>query len=37
VQGSGKEVETVREKVGVRECHMKDVEQLLKSDEEVVL
>jgi hypothetical protein len=37
VQGSGKEVETVGEKAGVRECHMEDVEQLLKLDEEVVL
>ena len=37
VQGSGKEVETVGGKVGVRECHMEDVEQLLKLDEEALL
>lgn len=30
-------METVGEKVGVRECHMEDVEQLLELDEEVVL
>jgi len=34
VQGSGKEVESVGEKVGVRGCHMEDVEQMLKLDEE---
>ena len=37
VQGSGKVVETVGGKVGVRECHMEDVEQLLKLDEEALL
>jgi hypothetical protein len=37
VQGSGKEVESVVEKVGARECHIEDVEQKLKLDAEVVL
>jgi hypothetical protein len=34
VQGSGKEVESVGGKAGVRGCHKEDVEQMLKLDEE---